>query len=226
MASIAHMAGESTGTGAAGLLEANGFRPTVARTFDTTSDTTFGGADGSLNGCPAACVSGAPSTADEMAATDSTAAVAVGGSAVDAEVAAALTTTVDSWVADVALTDPERFVRVLPAEFGASCESPCGASGVASSWATSDCTGFAEGAGAAGSSVGDPEVDCSAGDAAVGCSVGACAAGDAAASAEDVPVWVGVASADAVVSLLDGVEPVCAPPELCTTPESGSAVEA
>jgi len=74
--------------------------------------------------------------------------------------------------------------------------------------------------------VGDPEVDCSAGDAAVGCSVGACAAGDAAASAEDVPVGVGVASADAVVSLLDGVEPVCAPPELCTTPERGSAVEA
>jgi len=37
---------------------------------------------------------------------------------------------------------------------------------------------------------------------------------------------VGVASADAVVSLLDGVEPVCAPPELCTTPERGSAVEA
>jgi hypothetical protein len=161
-----------------------------------------------------------------MAATDSTAVVAVGGSAFDAEVAAALTTTVESWVADVALTDPERFVRALPAEFGARCESPCGASGVVSSWATSDCTGFAEGAGAAGSSVGDPEVDCSAGDAAVGCSVGACAAGDAAASAEDVPVWVGVASADAVVSLLDGVEPVCAPPELCTTPKRGSAVEA
>ena len=225
MASIAHIAGESTG--ATGLSEANGFRPTDARTFDTTSDTGFGGADGSLTALATACVSGAPSTADEMAATDSTAAsVAVGGSAVDAEVAAALTTTVDSWVADVALTDPERFVRALPAEFGAPCESPCGASGVASSWATSDCTGSAEGAGAAGSSVGDPEVDCSAGDAAVGCSVGACAAGDAAASAEDVPVWVGVASADAVVSLLDGVEPVCAPPELCTTPERGSAVEA
>jgi hypothetical protein len=162
-----------------------------------------------------------------MPATDSTAAsVAVGGSAVDAEVAAALTTTVDSRVADVALTDPERFVRALPAEFGAPCESPCGASGVASSWATSDCTGSAEGAGAADSSVGDPEVDCSAGDAAVGCSVGACATDDAAASAEDVPVWVGVASADAVVSLLDGAEPVRAPPELCTTPERGSAVEA
>src|SRR4029079_16206335 len=39
------------------------------------------------------------------------------------------------------------------------------------------------------------------------------------------PVWVGVAPADVVVSLLDGVELVCAPPELCTTPERGSAVE-
>ena len=32
--------------------------------------------------------------------------------------------------------------------------------------------------------------------------------------------------ADAVVSLLDGVELVCAPPELCTIPERGSGVEA
>ena len=45
------------------------------------------------------------------------------------------------------------------------------------------------------------------------------------ASAADTSVWVGVASADAMVSLLDGVELVCAPPELCTIPERGSAVE-
>ena len=35
MASIAHMAGES-GTGFAGSLETNGFRPTAPRTFDAT----------------------------------------------------------------------------------------------------------------------------------------------------------------------------------------------
>ena len=51
-------------------------------------------------------------------------------------------------------------------------------------------------------------------------------AGAAVATAADTPVWVGVAPADAVVSLLDGVELVCAPPELCTIPERGSAVEA
>ena len=161
-----------------------------------------------------------------MLATDSTAAsVAVGGSAVDAEVAAALTTTVDSWVADVALTEPERFVRALLAEFGAACESPCGASGVASLLEqTSNCNGSAEGAGAAGSSVGAPEVDCSAGDIAVGRSAGACAAGERRRQRTS-RFWVGVASADAVVSLLDGAEPVRAPPEFCTTPERGSAVE-
>jgi hypothetical protein len=195
------------------LLEANGFRPTDARTFDTTSDTTFGGADGSLRALATACVSGAPSTAEEMLATDSTAAaVAVCDSAVDAGVAAALTTTVDCWFADVELADPVRFVGALPAEFSAVRDSPCGASGVAPSRAASDDTGSAEGVGAAG---------CSMGDAAAGCS-----AGDTVATAEGAPVWVGVASANAVVSLLDGVERVCAPPELCTAPERGSAVEA
>ena len=169
-----------------------------------------------------------------MLATDSTAAsVAVRGSAVDAGVAAALTTTVDCWFADVELADPERFVGALPAEFGAVCDSPCGASGVgaaavaagvsgvAASRATGDGSGSAEGAAAAGCSVGDAAVGCSSGDAAAGGS-----ADDAAASAEGTSVSVGVASADAVVSLLDGVEPVCASPELCTTPERGSAVEA
>jgi hypothetical protein len=36
---------------------------------------------------------------------------------------------------------------------------------------------------------------------------------------------VGVNPVDALLSLLDVAEPVCAPPELCTTPERGSAVE-
>jgi hypothetical protein len=157
-----------------------------------------------------------------MLATDSTAAsVAVRDSAVDAGVAAALATTVDCWLADVELADLERFAGALPAEFGAVCDSPCGAAGVAPSCASSDTTGSAEGAGAASCSVGDAAIGCSASDAAIGCSFG-----DAAATAEGTPVWVGIASADAVVSLLDGIEPVCAPPELCTTPERGSAVEA
>jgi hypothetical protein len=137
-----------------------------------------------------------------MLAVDSTtASVAVRGSAVDAEGAAALTTTVDCWFADVELADPQRVVEALLAEFGAVCESPCGASAVAPSRATSDCTSSSEGAGAG------------------------CSSGDAVASAEDTLVWVAVASVDAVVSLLDVVEPVCVPPELCTTPERESAVE-
>ena len=78
-----------------------------------------------------------------------------------------------------------------------------------------------EGAGAAGCSVGDAAVGCWVGNAAAGGSAGA-----AVATAAGTPVWVGVGPADAVVSLLDGVELVCAPPELCTTPERGSAVEA
>ena len=48
----------------------------------------------------------------------------------------------------------------------------------------------------------------------------------AVATAAGALVWVGVAPADAVVSLLDGVGLVCAPPELCTTFERGSAVGA
>jgi hypothetical protein len=147
-----------------------------------------------------------------LAADATTASVAVRGSAVDAEVAAALTTTVGCWFADVALADPQRVVDALLAEFGAVCDSPCGASAVAPSSATSDCTGSSAGGGAAG---------CSVGVAAAGGS-----SGDAVASAEDSLVWVGVASVDAVVSLLDVVEPVCVPPELCTTPGRESAVEA
>jgi hypothetical protein len=142
-------------------------------------------------------------------------------------VAAAWTTTVDCGVADVDLVDPESFVGSLPAEFGAAywrgasvlgaAAVAAGVSGVAASRATGDDIGFAEGAGAARTSVGN---------AAVGCLVGTAAAGDSAgaavATAAGIPVWVGVAP----VSLLDGVELVCAPPELFLIPEPRSAVEA
>jgi hypothetical protein len=46
------------------------------------------------------------------------------------------------------------------------------------------------------------------------------------AGAADAPVCVGVASVDTALSLFDGFELACAPPELCTTPERGSGVEA
>ena len=143
--------------------------------------------------------------------------------------AAAWTTTVDCGVADVDLVDPESFVGSLPAEFGAAywrgasvlgaAAVAAGVSGVAASGATGDDIGFAEGAGAARTSVGN---------AAVGCLVGTAAAGDSAgaavATAAGIPVWVGVAPADAVVSLLDGVELVSAPLELFLIPERRSAV--
>jgi len=146
-------------------------------------------------------------------------------------VAAAWTTTVDCGVADVDLVDPESFVGSLPAEFGAAywrgasvlgaAAVAAGVSGVAASRATGDDIGFAEGAGAARTSVGN---------AAVGCLVGTAAAGDSAgaavATAAGIPVWVGVAPADAVVSLLDGVELVSAPLELFLIPERRSAVGA
>jgi hypothetical protein len=215
--------------------------PTDARAFDTTPDTTSGGATGALSAFGTArvsrgtaSISRAPSTVEKVLATDSTAAsVAVRGWAVDAGVAAAWTTTVDCWFADVELADPERFVGSLPAEFGALCDSPCGASGVrgaavatgvfgvAASRASGDGTGSAEGAGAAGCSVGDAAVGRWVGNAAAGGSAGA-----AVATAEGTPVWVSVAPADAVVSLLDGVELVCAPPDFFLIPERGSAVEA
>ena len=51
-------------------------------------------------------------------------------------------------------------------------------------------------------------------------------AGAAVATAEDTAVRVSVSPADAMESLPDSVELVCRPPELCTTPERGSAVEA
>jgi hypothetical protein len=157
-----------------------------------------------------------------MLATDSTAAsVAVRDSAVDTGVAGASMTAVDCWFTDGELADPERSFRALPAEFGVVRDSPCGASVVAPSRATSDDTGSAEGAGVAGCSVGDAAAGRSAGDSAVGCSVG-----DAVATAEGTPIWVGVASADSVVSLLDALEPVRARRELCTAPARGSAVEA
>jgi hypothetical protein len=171
-----------------------------------------------------------------MLATDSTGvSVAVSGSVVDA---AALTTLVDCWSADDELADPERIGGGLPAAFGAVCESCCGASGVAPSCVTSDTAGSSVSDVTAGFSSDAAAVDCSSGDARAGFSSGAAAvdcssgdvavgfsSGDAAATAEGTAVRVGVASAEAVVSLLAEVEAVCAPPELCTTPERGSAVE-
>ena len=143
------------------------------------------------------------------------------------------TTTVDCGVADVELADPERLVGSLPAGFGAVCDSPCrasgegaaavatGVAGVAASRASGDGTGSAEDAGPAGCSLGDAVVGCWVDNAAAGGSAGA-----ANATPEGTPVRVGRAPADAVVSLLDGVELACAPPELFLIPERGYAVEA
>jgi len=148
-------------------------------------------------------------------------------------VAAAWTTTVDCGFADVEGADPERLVGSLPAKFGAVRDSLCrasgggaaavatGVSGVAASRASGDDTGSAEDAGAAGCSLGDAAVGCWVRNAAAGGSAGA-----AIATPEGTPVWVRRAPADAVVSLLDGVERVCAPPEFFLIPERGSAVEA
>ena len=127
---------------------------------------------------------------------------------------------------------------LLLAEFGAVGDSPCGASGVgaaavatgvsglAAGCAITDATGSAEGADAAGCSVG----------AAVAAAAGSLAGVGAAVlvglvepvAPDEVGAFVGafVTPADAVMSLLDGAEPVCGPPELCTIPERGSAVDA
>ena len=143
------------------------------------------------------------------------------GSAVDARVVAAPTATLDCRFAGVELADPERLVGSLPAEFGAVCDWPRGACGVAAaavatavsggaaSPATSDGTCLAEDPGAADDLVGNA----AAGD----------SAGAAVATAEGTPGGAGLALADAVASRLDGVEPVCAPPELCTTPDDEPA---
>ena len=136
---------------------------------------------------------------------------------------------------------------LLLAEFGAVGDSPCGASGVgaaavatgvsglAAGCAITDATGSAEGADAAGCSVGDAATVCSAG-AAVAAAAGSLAGVGAAVlvglvepvAPDEVGAFVGafVTPADAVMSLLDGAEPVCGPPELCTIPERGSAVDA
>jgi hypothetical protein len=133
-------------------------------------------------------------------------------------VVSATAATIDCRFADVERADPKRSVVSLPAEFGVLCG--VGAAAVARvSGVASDGTGSEEGSGAA---------DCSVGNAAFGCCIASLAAGGsvgaAAASAADTRVCVGVASADAMASLLDGVELVCAPPELWTIPERGSAV--
>jgi len=138
--------------------------------------------------------------------------------------AAASTTTVDCRFADVELVDPERFIGTLPAKFGALCDSPCGASVLGAAAVATGVSGVAAfflGAGRAGCSLSDAAAGCLGGDAAAGGLAGA-----AGATAAGTPVWVGVAPADAVVSLLDGVELVCAPPDLCTTPDEEPAAEA
>jgi hypothetical protein len=111
---------------------------------------------------------------------------------------------------NVELADRERFDWSLPAESGAVPGWPCPASivgtaaiatGVAVSCTTGDGTRSAEGAGAGW-------------------------LGAAVATAEDTSVWSTVAEAADAVSLLEVVELVSAPPELCTTPDRGSGVEA
>jgi hypothetical protein len=190
------------------LWEANGLRLTVAKTFETTSVTALSGAGGSLNASATACGGEAVSTVEAKLATDSTAASStVCGSAVDALDAAALTTTDDCWSADVEIAKPARLVSALPAEFGGVLESPRAESGVVSCSATTDDNGSTEGVG-------------SSGDAATAGS------SDGSVATEEVTLgWVGVASADELVSPLDGVEGF-APPGLWTTPERAPAVEA
>ena len=122
--------------------------------------------------------------------------------------AAASTTTVDCRFADVELVDPERFIGTLPAKFGALCDSPCGASVLGAAAVATGVSGVA-----ASRATGDD-------------ATARGLAGAAMATAAGIPVWVGVAPADAVVSLLDGVELVCAPPELFLIPEPRSAVDA
>src|SRR4051794_9059015 len=63
-ASIAHIAGDSTGFN--GLVDANGLSPSDVKTFDTTSVTTLGGADT----LAIRCVSGAPATAEASPDTE------------------------------------------------------------------------------------------------------------------------------------------------------------
>jgi len=216
-ASTAHSAGDWTG--ASGASEADGLRPTQASTRDATRDTTSDAATGSLDTTGTAGVSGAPGTAAEAPATDTTAACV-----------AAAPTAVDGGFSDVERVDPDRVIGALRTKVGTVGDAPCGTSGavavatgafgVPAFRAIRDGTAAAEGAGAS---------DCSVGNTALGWGVGSAAAGDSAGVAvavADTPVWVGSAPADALVSLLDGVEPVCAPPELCTTPVRGSAVDA
>ena len=122
--------------------------------------------------------------------------------------AAASTTTVDCRFADVELADPKRFVGSLSAEFAAVCDSPCGASVLGAAAVATGVSGVA-----ASRATGDD-------------ATARGLAGAAMATAAGIPVRVGVAPADVVVSLLDGVELVCAPPELFLIPERGSAVGA
>jgi len=134
---------------------------------------------------------------------------------------------------DVELADWERLVGSLSAESGAVRDPTCaastvgaaaiatGVSGVAASCITGDGTGSTEGASVSSCCVGNAAFGCwmdnAAGDGSLGAAV---------ATAGGTSVWSGVAETDAVVSLLDVLRLVCAPPELCTTPERGSGIEA
>ena len=165
----------------------------------------------------------------------------VGGCAGGGGVASARTTTVARRVAAGAPGDPDGFCGPLPAELCAGCAAPWGALGVGVSAAatgvpaaapcpaTGEGSGFTEGVAAApcpatgegsGSTEGVASAACPAaaaggtlGDAVPAEPVGADAAG------------VVVAPADAVGPPLADVELVCAPSELCATPDRGSAVD-
>ena len=138
---------------------------------------------------------------------------AVGGCAGGEGIASARTTTVDRRVAVGG--DPDGFCGPLPAELCPGCAAPRGALGVGVAAAATGvpaaapCPATGEGS---GSTEGVASAACAAA-AEAGRTLGADAAG------------VLVAPADAVGSPLADVELVCAPPELCTTPDRGSAVD-
>ena len=156
----------------------------------------------------------------------------MGGSAEDSGAAAAHPRALGCRFAGVELSNPAAFAGSVPVEFGAVPESPClasdlgagaapEASGAAAGSATTGVTSSVAGAGAAGCSLATPVAAATGTSAWVGSVVlvglvEMVAADDGGAL---------VAAADAVVSLLDGVELVCAPPQVCAIPERGSSLE-
>jgi len=71
-----------------------------------------------------------------------------------------LSITADPWFAEATLSDPARFVRLLPAGLGAGCESPCGAPVGCSRATRGFAGGAAEGADAVWSSSADATACC------------------------------------------------------------------